>query len=201
MKALLIDYGGVMTEDLFAAMRVFCEDEGVAPDALADAWAAGGEAPAQLAALERGGGDIELANRSLAVAAGIADHVDLIQRLFSRIRLDGDMVAGVRALRAAGVRTCLCSNSWDVRYYESDVFEELFDVVVISGQVGLRKPEPEIYAHAAAAVGAEPRECVFVDDMAINLRPAQDMGMTALLHRDAATTLPELDRLFGVSPR
>jgi epoxide hydrolase-like predicted phosphatase len=75
----------------------------------------------------------------------------------------------------------------------------LFDAVVISGEVGLHKPEPEIYLLAAERLGVKPRSCVFVDDLRENCAGAEAVGMTALLHRDPAATIAELERLLGMT--
>src|SRR3712207_9088690 len=85
--------------------------------------------------------------------------------MFGGLREDDRMLAAVRRARAAGVRTGLVSNSWGAGRYDRSVFPELFDGVVISGEVGLHKPEAEIYALAAERVELPARECVFVDDL------------------------------------
>ena len=95
------------------------------------------------------------------------------------------MLEAVRRARAAGVRTGLVSNSWGTRRYPRDVLTELFDGVVISGEVGIRKPAPEIYALGAQSIGLEPETCVFVDDLPFNLAPAAELGMATVLHRTA----------------
>ena len=82
-----------------------------------------------------------------------------------------------------------------------DAFAELFDGVVISGEVGLNKPQPEIFRLGAERVGLSPEECVFVDDLRENCEGAEAVGMTAVLHRGADGTLPELERLLGVELR
>jgi epoxide hydrolase-like predicted phosphatase len=82
--------------------------------------------------------------------------------------------------------------------YDRSTFPELFDGVVISGDVGLHKPQPEIFLLGAERTGVAPEECVFVDDLRENCEGAEAVGMTAVLHRGADTTLPELERLLGV---
>jgi epoxide hydrolase-like predicted phosphatase len=77
--------------------------------------------------------------------------------------------------------------------------DELFDGVVISGVVGIRKPAPEIYAMGAEAIGLPPSQCVFVDDLGFNLEPAKAMGMATILHTDAQTTISQLQELLGVA--
>jgi putative hydrolase of the HAD superfamily len=85
--------------------------------------------------------------------------------------------------------------------YDRESFPELFDAVVISGEVGLHKPQPEIFRLGAERLGLPPEECVFVDDLRENCEGAEAIGMTALLHRGAESTLPELERLLGVELR
>jgi putative hydrolase of the HAD superfamily len=108
------------------------------------------------------------------------------------------MYGAIRAVRGAGLRTGLLSNSWGPGDYPLDDFPGLFDAVVISGEVGMRKPEEAIFLHAADALGLAPAECVFIDDMEANVAAATDCGMTALLHTEAVVTVAALEDLLGV---
>jgi epoxide hydrolase-like predicted phosphatase len=115
---------------------------------------------------------------------------------------DEAMLAGVRAARAAGLRTGLLSNSWSVADYDRRLLGELFDAWVISAEVGLRKPDPAIYALAAERMELPPEAIAFVDDLPGNLKPARALGMTTIVHRgDAAATLAELEGALGVTLR
>ena len=110
------------------------------------------------------------------------------------------MLDAVRRARAAGVKTGLISNSWgDGLAYDPALLDELFDAVVISGDVGLHKPQPEIFHLGAERIGVAPAECVFVDDLRENCEGAEVVGMKAILHRGSAGTLPQLQELLGVS--
>jgi epoxide hydrolase-like predicted phosphatase len=111
------------------------------------------------------------------------------------------MVHAVIALRKAGIKTALVSNSWGGYGYPRETFDEMFDAVVISGEVGLRKPQPEIYLMAAGRIGLQPSDCVFVDDFRVNVEGAEAIGMTGILHRDPAKTIEDLERLFEVPLR
>src|SRR3954447_1986939 len=123
----------------------------------------------------------------------------LVERLFGGIGPDEPMLDAVRRARAAGIKTGLISNSWgDGIAYEPALMEELFDAVVISGDVGLHKPEPEIFHLGAERIGIAPEECVFVDDLRENCAGAEAVGMKAILHRGAGGTLPQLEELLGV---
>src|SRR5262249_3187342 len=99
------------------------------------------------------------------------------------------------------VATGLISNSWGTRRYDRALLAELFDGVVISGEVGIRKPAPEIYFLGAQQIGADPADCVYVDDLSFNLKPAADLGMATVLHSDSAQTIVELERLLAVDLR
>ena len=108
------------------------------------------------------------------------------------------MLDVVRAARATGIRTGLLSNSWGLDY-ERDGWETLFDAVVISGECGMRKPEPAIFLHAAKCIGLRPEQCVFIDDMETNVAAAAACGMTGVHHTEAAQTVATVQDLLGVS--
>jgi epoxide hydrolase-like predicted phosphatase len=122
----------------------------------------------------------------------------LIDRLFAGSGPDEPMIAAVAAAKAAGIRTGLISNSWGTRRYDRARLAELFDGVVISGEVGMRKPSPEIYALGAQRIGLPPAACVFVDDLAANLEPARALGMRAVHHVTSEQTIAELEDLLDV---
>jgi putative hydrolase of the HAD superfamily len=107
------------------------------------------------------------------------------------------MVDAVRAARSRGIRTGLISNSVGTDNYDRAVLDELFDATVISGEVGLHKPQPEIFLLGAERIGLAPAECVFVDDLRENCLGAEAVGMTAVLHRGPGRTMPQLERLLS----
>lgn len=199
-QGLLIDWGGVLTSDLFASFRAFCELEGLEPDAVGEIFRRDAACRDLLIAFETGALPEEDFELQFAPYLGV-EAAGLIDRLFAGSGPDAEMIEAVRRARAAGVRTGLVSNSWGVRRYPRDLLADLFDGVVISGEVGIRKPAPEIYSLGAESVGLAPEECVFVDDLPFNLRPAAELGMATVLHRSAAATIDELERLLSVSLR
>ena len=196
-SAVLLDWGGVMTGDLFGSFRAFCAAEGLDPDGLADLFRHDRDARALLIDFECGRLEEADFEPRLATALGVGDHDGLIDRLFAGSALDDAMVAGVRSLRERGVRTGMVSNSWGTRRYPRELLAELFDGLVISGEEGFRKPDPRMYALGAERIGAAPSDCVFVDDLAFNLDPARELGMAVVHHTAAETTLAELERLVG----
>ena len=199
-SGLLVDWGGVLTGDVFASFRAFCEAEGLAPDAIRERFRHDRDARELLIGLETGTlpeAEFELA---LAKVLGV-EASGLIDRLFAGSQPDELMVETVLRVRQAGVRTGLVSNSWGTRRYDRSQLSALFDGVVISAEVGMRKPTPEIYALGAERIGLPPRACVFVDDLPFNLAPAAELGMTTVHHVGAEETITELERLLGLRLR
>jgi putative hydrolase of the HAD superfamily len=121
----------------------------------------------------------------------------LVQRMFS-VELEEAMFDAIRTARTAGLKTALLSNSWGASLYPRDRLDDLFDVLVISGEVGLRKPDPAIFSLTAGKLGVPTTECVFVDDNPAHLAVAKDKGMTTVLHRTPAESLAELELLLGL---
>lgn len=196
-KGLLVDFGGVLTTDVFASFAAFCEQEGLETDTVRDRFMKDPQARELLADLETGRLTEEEFEPKFAAVLKVAPD-NLVDRLFAGMRPDEQMLAALGAARRAGVKTGLISNSWGKGRYDRSKFAELFDGVVISGEEGMRKPEPRMYELGAERVGLTPAECVFVDDLPFNLKPARELGMATVLHRDAPQTIPELERLLGV---
>lgn len=196
----------MLTTSLRDAFRSFTEREGIDYERVREAIrTAYGNADAEsvIARFETGRLEQEHFERELAavLSTGLDRPIPaegLVMRMLQDLRLDDEMIEAVRAARGA-VATGLLSNSWGVQYYPHDLLAELFDEVVISGQVGLRKPDPPIFDMAAQRLGVPPEECVFVDDLPGNIEAAEALGMRGVLHEVAATTIPELERLLGVT--
>jgi putative hydrolase of the HAD superfamily len=201
ITGLLVDWGGVMTGNLFHSFNAFCEDEGLDPDTLAQAFRSEPKARELLIGFEEGRVDETDFENGLGRLLGVSSAEGLIDRLFAGAALEEPMVAAVRAARQSGIATGLISNSWGTTRYPRELLAELFDGVVISGEVGIRKPAPRIYELGTEAIGREPRQCVFVDDLPFNLTPAQELGMAVVHHTTAESTIPELERLLGTALR
>lgn len=203
-RGLLIDFGGVLTTNVFEAFGDFAEAESLDRDAIGTLFKTDREARNLLKDLESGAIDTATFGPPFAVRAGLAPEraEGVVRRMFSALRPDEPMAAMVRAARAAGIRTGLISNSWgDGMAYDQGLLDEAFDAVVLSHEVRMRKPTPEIFVIGAERLGLPPEQCVFVDDLPFNLPPAEELGMTTVLHRDAVETIPRLEELFGVPLR
>ena len=203
MKGLLVDFGGVLTTNVFDSFRAFCGDEGLDPDTIKRLFREDSRALDSVRGLERG----ELSEDDFGERFGelleLAPErrAGLVERMFAHVEPDETMLSALRRARAEGVRTGLISNSMGAGRYDRSTFPELFDGVVISGEVGMHKPEPAIYELGCERIGLAPAHCVFVDDLRENCAGAEAVGMTALLHRGADQTLPRLEKLLGVALR
>ncbi len=197
---LLVDYGGVLTSNLFESFAAFCEQEGIEPDAIGRRFREDRAARQLLIDLETGELPEEEFEPQFAAMLGV-NPAHLIDRMFAGSVPDEPMVAAVLKARREGVRTGLISNSWGTRRYDRAELAELFDGVVISGEVGIRKPAPEMYQLGADRIGLEPSACVFVDDLPFNLGPAAELGMATVHHTNSVDTIAELERLLGVPLR
>ena len=199
-RGLLVDYGGVLTSNLFDSFRSFCELEGLEPEEIGRRFRKDPACRDLLIGLETGQLPEEQFEQQLGQNLGVPG-VGLIDRLFAGSGPEASMVEAVRRARGAGIRTGLISNSWGTRRYDRTHLAELFDSVVISGDVGIRKPAREIYELGAQQVALPPSVCVFVDDLPFNLEPAAELGMATVHHVDAAQTIGELERLLEVQLR
>jgi putative hydrolase of the HAD superfamily len=197
---LLIDWGGVLTSNLFMSFHAYCVQAQIDPQALGERFKADPDFRALLIAMEQG----ELAEPEFEVrfAELLQVHPDgLIDGLFAGVEPDVEMIEAVRRAHDQGVKTALVSNSWGTHRYPHELFDEIFDGVVISGQEGMRKPSRRMYELGAERAGVAAEACVYVDDLPFNLQPAKALGMATIHHTSAETTIPELERLLGIALR
>jgi HAD superfamily hydrolase (TIGR01509 family) len=121
----------------------------------------------------------------------------LLKRMFDQFE-DAPAMAGlVLRARRAGLRTGLLSNSWG-NEYPREGWDEMFDAIVISGEVGMRKPEPEIFEHVLRLLGVDAGQTVFVDDLEHNVHAAEALGLVGVHHTSYDRTVADLEQLFGL---
>lgn len=199
--AVLIDYGGVLTESLHDAFAAFAAEAGLPPELPQRLLSTDEAARAAFVAHECG--RIEEEEFEDAYAAALRRHGaqveprGLLARILGRLRLDADMLALLRRVRGAGVPVALVTNSLGRDAYAGVDLHALADVVVISGEEGVRKPSRRIYELACARLGVAPADGVLVDDTQVNLDGAARLGIAGVLHRDATTTAAALADLLG----
>jgi len=195
---LLIDWGGVLTTNLFTSFHEYCVRTDIDPHELGTRFRNDPEFRELLIALEKGALQEPEFEQRFATILGVEPE-GLIDGLFAGVQPDTAMLHAVRAAREGGIRTALVSNSWGVHRYPHDLFSEIFDGIVISGEEGTRKPAKRMYELGAERAGVAPELCVFVDDLPFNLTPAEELGMATVHHTSADVTIPRLEELLGVS--
>jgi len=198
---LICDFGGVLTSPLQEGFLAYQEESGVSLEALGTAMARAAEEHGDhpLFVLERGEiTELEFRER---IERHLEDGFDL-RRLrtlyFERLEPNRPMIDFIRALRGRGVRAALLTNNvreweplWRSKLPEID---ELFELVVDSAFVGLRKPDPAIFTLTLDRLGGvEPGRCVFVDDLDLNCEAARALGMAAVRFETAAQAIPEIE--------
>ena len=198
---LICDFGGVLTTPLQEGFLAYQEESGVSLEALGTAMARAakehGDHP--LFVLERGEiTEVEFRDR---IERHLEDGFDLgrLRALyFERLEPNGPMIDFIRGLRGRGVRAALLTNNvreweplWRSKLPEID---ELFELVVDSAFVGLRKPDPAIFTLTLDRLGGvEPGRCVFVDDLDVNCDAARALGMAAVRFATADQAIPEIE--------
>ena len=196
IKGFVFDYGGVMTLPVRDSIAAWIEAEGIVPESFTTVlreWLGRyADTGTPIHRLETGDLSVEefdrlLANRLETYAGTPVDPQGVLTRLFAGMRPDPQMWDLARDLRAAGARVALLSNSWG-DFYDHAQIDELFEVAVISERVGLRKPDPEIIQLVVDELGLTAGECLFIDDAEPNVDGARAVGLSAMLHRDAAST-------------
>lgn len=199
-----MDWGGVLTMPIHAAIGGWLKASGVDRTHYGEVvrrWVE--PLPGEISPvhrLERGELALEdfehLLSEALAREGSTVQAQGLVGRMFADLAIYEDsMTSLVTRARTAGVRTALLSNSWGNDYDRSH-WHEMFDTVVISGEVGMRKPEPGIFELVLRRMGLAADECVFIDDMAHNVVAAQQAGLAGIVHRTFDQTATELEALF-----
>jgi len=209
-RGLITDWGGVLTIPVASAVAAWLEADGIDQPRyraimsqwVREAYSANGLVN-PIHALERGETRPDEFEELLAARLVRSDGAavparGLLGRMFAEMAPVEPMYALLRSLRRAGVRTGMLSNSWG-NDYPREMFSDLFDLVIISSEVGMRKPEKRIFLHALAGLGLRPRQCVFLDDIEANVAAAQAVGMIGLHHRDPEGTVAAVRDLFGLA--
>ena len=198
---LICDFGGVLTSPLQEGFLAYQEESGVSLEALGTAMARAAEEHGDhpLFVLERG--EITEGEFRERIERHLEDGFDL-SRLrtlyFERLEPNRPMIDYIRDLRGRGVRAALLTNNvreweplWRSKLPEID---ELFELVVDSAFVGLRKPDPAIFTLTLDRLGGvEPGRCVFVDDLAVNCEAARALGMAAVRFETAGQAIPAIE--------
>lgn len=205
IRALICDFGGVLTTPLHHGFEEYEQESGISPqqlgEAMGKAMAEHGDHP--LFELERGEIAEEEFGRRLGAHLGPEFDLGRLRDVYvGHLEPNRRMIDYVAELRGRGLRTALCTNNvreWEPLWREKlPELDELFEVVVDSAFVGMRKPEPEIYALTLERLGGiAAGECVFVDDLDPNCEAARELGMSAVRFGDAEQAIAEIEALLG----
>jgi putative hydrolase of the HAD superfamily len=204
-SAVLIDFGGVITTSVLQAFEQFGELVGAPPGLVLDLLSQDTAARELLVEHECGRIDADAFDRGFAdrlhAHGVVVQRERLSARMQAGLRRDDDTVRLIEDLRAAGVPIALVSNAFGRDCYAGFDLDALADVVVISSEVGVRKPSRRIYAIACTRLAIDPRQAVMVDDLQQNLDGAARLGIAGVLHTDAADTRKQLSEGFGIGQR
>jgi putative hydrolase of the HAD superfamily len=208
IRAVVSDFGGVLTTPLLKGFERFQADTGVPAEAFGAALAhaaAGDDGRNPLFELEVGAiseGEF-LATLEREISAGLGRPVELhgfAERYMGALDANEALFAHYRALHARGIRFALLTNNvreWEPLWRSKLPVDEIFETVVDSAFVGLRKPDPAIYRLTCDRLGIGPEACLFVDDVEVNCEAAADLGMTAVLYRSSEQAIAEMREALG----
>ncbi|MEV6841245.1 HAD family phosphatase [Streptomyces sp. NPDC051133] len=201
--AVLVDFGGVITSSVLRAFTDFGASLGGDPRLPLELLARDEQSRALLADHECGRIDTAAFERGFAqrlrAHGADAPAEGLTARIQAGMSIDRDMLALLGGLRAAGRPVALVSNSFGDGTYDGVDLAAVADTVVISAEVGIRKPSRRIYAIACERLGIDPEEAVMIDDLRQNLDGAARLGIGGVLHTSAADTRRQLADRFGIT--
>ncbi len=200
--AVLVDFGGVLTTSVLQAFEDFGVSVGAVQGLLLKLLSNDAACRRLLVEHESGRIDADAFDRGFAErlhAHGVAvDAERLSVRMQAGLRRDDDTVRLIEELRTAGVPIALVSNAFGRDCYAGFDLNALADIVVISSEVGIRKPSRRIYAIACERLGVTPEQAIMIDDLQQNLDGAARLGIAGVLHTEAADTRKQLDERFGI---
>jgi putative hydrolase of the HAD superfamily len=209
IEAVIWDFGGVLTTSPFEAFARFESERGLPADIIRrtnaanpweNAWAKFERAEVDLETFDR-----LFAAESLALGAEVRGR-DVLPLLSGDLR--PEMVEALK-ISATTLKTGCITNNLPANaigsasgrsLYVADVMA-LFDHIIESAKIGLRKPDPRIYQMMVEALGVDPAACVYLDDLGVNLKPARDMGMTTIKVLNAPQAIAELEAATGLALR
>jgi putative hydrolase of the HAD superfamily len=209
IEAVIWDFGGVITSSPFEAFARFESERGLPADIIRrtnannhweNAWAKFERAEVDLEIFDR-----LFAEESLALGAEVRGK-DVLPLLSGDLR--PEMVEALRVIKSQFKTGCITNNlpanaigsGAGRSLYVAEVMA-LFDHIIESAKIGLRKPDPRIYRMMTEALGVDPKACVYLDDLGVNLKPARDMGMTTIKVINGPQAIAELETATGLSLR
>jgi epoxide hydrolase-like predicted phosphatase len=205
IKAIIFDLGGVVFDSPLRFIKEYEQRHGLPENLVARVVGGYGGEQGAWQRLERGELPlpefcVEL-DRDVRAMGAVMSTADLMRQMAGLHEVRPAMLGAIRALRRAGFKVCALTNNWVTHDgYDEQMrpLREEFHVFVESCKVGLRKPDPRIYAIACERLGVPPGESVFLDDIGGNLKVARSLGMTTIKVGEPEAALRELGQLVGV---
>jgi putative hydrolase of the HAD superfamily len=209
LRAVVSDFGGVLTTPLFAAFAAFQDEVGISPENLGKAMrvglAEGEDLP--LFQLERGEiSEDRFIERLEDGLESILDHRPHLhhfrQKFWGALHPNEEMIALMRELKASGLKMAMLTNNvreWEPLWRSMLPVDEIFEEIVDSAFVGCRKPESQIYALTLDRIGMPAEACLFIDDLLPNIEGAEAAGMSAVHFRENEQAIAEIRAALGPS--
>lgn len=198
-RGLILDFGGVLTTQMRLNGQAFEKSEGLEPGAYFDALERNPEGVRVYADLEVGRATQEDWNRVIGRILSV-DPTNLMRRALANLRPEKVILGAAQRAKEVEIKVALLSNSFGLKpfnpYAELGMYDG-WDALILSELEQVRKPSPVIYQRCLDALGLTGPECVFVDDHARNLPPAEALGITTIHHTDPDDTVRRLDALLG----
>jgi len=204
---VISDFGGVLTTPLFEAFASFQDKVGIPTESFGQAMKsiadAGGKNP--LFELECGRiTEAEFQRQFAEALEPILGHKPVIESfgmlLFEALEPNPGMIDLIREVRRDGIRTALLTNNvkeWESTWRSMMPIDELFETVVDSAFVNCRKPDPRIYQLTLERVQLEPEQCIFIDDLQVNIDAANELGLRAVHFRETAQARAEVHKILA----
>jgi epoxide hydrolase-like predicted phosphatase len=207
IEMVISDFGGVLTTPLFEAFASFQDRVGIPPKSFGLAMKAITEkgGPNPLFELECGRiTELEFQQQLAEALEPLLGHRPEIESfgmlLFEALDPNPGMIDLIREVRRDGYRTSLLTNNvkeWEATWRSMMPIDEMFETVIDSAFVGCRKPDPRIYELTLERIGLEPEQCIFIDDMEINIEAANELGLHGVHFRETAQARAEVHALLS----
>ncbi len=204
VRAIVSDFGGVLTSPLLRSFAAFQDSSGIPLEALGQAMAAVGERDGANPLFELETGRLSerdfLAKLDEELRAKLGRPVEMrgfAEAYFAHLETNEELISYLRSLREErGLRLALLTNNvreWEPRWRAMIPVDDLFELVVDSAFVGMRKPEPEIYELTLQRLGVPAAAALLIDDIEVNCEAARTLGMPAVWFRSTEQAIAEVD--------
>jgi putative hydrolase of the HAD superfamily len=209
IQTVISDFGGVLTTPLVSSFAAVQDDTSITMEELGKAMGRIGEKEGKHPLFELETGRVT----EEAFLAKLADELEpeighrpemhrFAEVYFEALNPNEEMIALMRELKASGMRMAMLTNNvkeWEARWRSMLPVDEIFELVVDSAFVGMRKPDPEIYELTLERLGGPaPETCLFVDDIEANVEAARALGLSAVHYRHNDQAIPEIREAAGL---